>query len=159
MNCYLDTSALAKLFFQEEGADVVTRLVLDPTNVIWVLDLARIEFRSALFRRYRAGELNDAMLQIALDGFEKQLRRFRIEPMITALINEADILLQRYGKIEGLRALDALQLGGFSLIAEKDDWCFVSADRTLCRVAQLAGYEVINPDATVETKGVSRTIP
>lgn len=114
--------------------------------------MARIELRSALFRRYRAGELNDAMLQIALDGFEKQLRRFRIEPMITALINEADILLQRYGKIEGLRALDALQLGGFSLIAEKDDWRFVSADRTLCRVAQLAGYEVINPDATIDSR-------
>lgn len=34
MNCYLDTSALAKLFFQEEGTDVVTQLVLDPTNVV-----------------------------------------------------------------------------------------------------------------------------
>jgi predicted nucleic acid-binding protein len=148
MNCYLDTSALAKLFFQEEGTDVVTRLVLDPSNIVWVLDLARVEFRSALFRRYRTGELNDEMLQIALDGFEKQLLRFRIEPMTSVLINEAEVLLQRYGKIEGLRALDALQLGGFSLIAEKDDWCFVSADRTLCRIAQLAGYMAINPDGT-----------
>lgn len=153
MNCYLDTSALAKLFFQEEGTDVVTRLVLDPTNVVWVLDLARIEFRSALFRRYRTGELNDEMLQIALDGFERQLLRFRIEPMTSVLINEAEVLLQRYGKIEGLRALDALQLGGFSLITEKDDWCFVSADRTLCRVAQLAGYVAINPDGTTDKKG------
>ena len=114
MNCYLDTSALAKLFFQEEGTDVVTRLVLDPTNVVWILDLARIEFRSALFRRYRTGELNDAKLKIALDGFEKQLTSFRIEPMTSVLINEAEVLLQRYGRNEGLRALDALQLGGFT---------------------------------------------
>lgn len=150
MNCYFDTSALAKLFFQEEGTEAVTGLVLDRTNVIWVLDLARIEFQSALYRRYRAGELNDGILQIALDGFEKQLKRFRIEPMTSALINEADILLQRYGKIEGLRTLDALQLGGFSLIAEKNDWCFVSADRTLCHVAQLSGYVAINPDGTAD---------
>lgn len=97
MNCYLDTSALAKLFFQEEGTDVVTQLVLDPTNVVWVLDLARIEFRSALFRRYRTGELNDEMLQIALDGFENQLLCFRIEPITSVLINEAEVLLQRFG--------------------------------------------------------------
>ena len=43
-------SALAKLFFQEKGTDVVTGLVLDQANVIWILDLARIEFRSALYR-------------------------------------------------------------------------------------------------------------
>lgn len=151
MNCYLDTSALAKLFFQEEGTDVVTGLVLDLTNVIWILDLARIEFRSALYRRYRTGELNDEMLRIALDGFEKQLGRFRIEPMTSALINEANVLLQGYGRKEGLRTLDALQLGGFSLVAEKNDWCFVSADRMLCRVAQLAGFMAINPDGAAKS--------
>jgi uncharacterized protein len=152
MNCYFDTSALAKLFIQEEGTDTVTELVLDQTNTIWVLDLARIEFHSALFRRYRAGELNNEMLQIALNGFESQLKQFRIEPMTSVLINEADILLQRYGRKEGLRTLDALQLGGFSLIAEKDNWCFVSADRTLCLVAQLAEYVAINPGETADSK-------
>ena len=74
MNCYFDTSALAKLFIQEKGTDTVTGLVLDRTNAVWVLDLARIEFHSALFRRYRAGELNDELLQIALNGFESQLK-------------------------------------------------------------------------------------
>lgn len=59
----------------------MTALTLDSTNVIWILDLAKIEFRSAFFRRFRSGELNDAMLQIALAGFEKQLKFFRIEPM------------------------------------------------------------------------------
>ena len=145
MNYYLDTSALEKLFFQEKGTEEVTSLTLDSANVIWILDLAKVEFRSALYRRFRSGELNDAMLQIALTGFEKQVKSFRIETITSALINEAEVLLQRYGKIEGLRALDALQLGGFSLIAEKEEWCFVSADQTLCRVAKLAGYEAINP--------------
>ena len=152
MNCYFDTSALAKLFFQEEGTDVVTGLVLDQSNVIWILDLARVEFYSALYRRYRAGELNEEILQIALNGFEKQLKRFRIEPMTSALINEASVLLQRYGRNKGLRTLDALQLGGFSLIAENNDWCFVSADHTLCKVAQLAGYVAINPDDKAATE-------
>ena len=146
MNCYFDTSALAKLFLEnEDGIETVTKLVNDPANIIWVLDLARIEFHSALYRRYRTGELSDAVMQIILDGFDEQLRIFHIEAMTSALVNEAAALLQRFGKKEGLRALDALQLGGFSLIAEKDDWCFVCADHVLCRIADLAGYVVINP--------------
>ena len=148
MNCYFDTSALAKLFLEkEDGVETVTKLVNDPANIVWVLELARIEFHSALYRRYRTGELNDTAMQIALGGFDEQFRMFRIEPMTSALVNEANALLQRYGKKEGLRTLDALQLGGFSLIAEKDNWCFVCADHTLCRIADLAGYVVINPIA------------
>ncbi len=84
-------------------------------------------------------------MQIALDGFDEQFGMFRIEPMTSALVIEANALLQRFGKNQALRTLDAFQLGGFSLIAEKDDWCFVSADQTLCRVAELAGYLTHNP--------------
>ena len=146
MNCYFDTSALAKLFLEnEDGSETVTKLVNNSANIVWVLELARIEFHSAVYRRYRTGELNDAMLQIVLGGFDEQFRMFRIEPMTSVLVNEANALLQRYGKKEGPRTLDALQLGGFSLIAEKDDWCFVCADYALCRIADLAGYVVINP--------------
>lgn len=146
MNFYFDTSALAKLFFEnEDGAEAVTKLVNDPASVVWVLDLAKIEFHSALYRRFRSGELSDAVMQIALDGFDDQFKMFHIEPMTSALVDEASALLQRYGKKEGLRTLDALQLAGFFLVAEKEDWCFVCADDALCRIADLAGYKVINP--------------
>ncbi|MBW1707291.1 MAG: hypothetical protein JRJ86_19380 [Deltaproteobacteria bacterium] len=41
-------------------------------------------------------------------------------------------------------ALDALHLGGFSLISEKD-WSFVVADNNLCKVAEVIGFTTINP--------------
>lgn len=104
MNCYFDTSVLAKLFFEnEDGVEVVTKLVNDPANVVWVLDLARIEFHSALYRRFRSGELSDTVMQIALDGFDDQINMFHIEPITSALVDEACALLQRYGKKEELR--------------------------------------------------------
>lgn len=111
MNVFFDTSALAKLFFHEEnGTEEVTDLVNDSANSIWILALTRIEFHSALYRRYRAGELSDEVLQIALTGFDEQLKAFHIEPMSIALINEAALFLRRYGKKEGLRTLDAFNI-------------------------------------------------
>ena len=87
MNCYFDTSALAKLFLEnEDGSETVTKLVNNSANIVWVLELARIEFHSAVYRRYRTGELNDAMLQIVLGGFDEQFRMFRIEPMTSVLV-------------------------------------------------------------------------
>jgi hypothetical protein len=40
--------------------------------------------------------------------------------------------------------LDALHLGAFSLISEKD-WIFVAADKNLCKVAKIMGFNTINP--------------
>lgn len=40
--------------------------------------------------------------------------------------------------------MDALQLGSFALIQE-EEWFFVAADETLCRVAMDMGFKAINP--------------
>ena len=53
-------------------------------------------------------------------------------------------LLKKYGRTYGLKALDALHLGAFSLISEKD-WSFVVADDNLCKVAEVIGFTTINP--------------
>jgi len=66
MNLFLDTSALVKLFHEEEGSGVVTAWIKDPSNEIWMLDLARLEFTSALYRRFRSQEINEEKLKIAL---------------------------------------------------------------------------------------------
>ncbi len=45
---------------------------------------------------------------------------------------------------KGLRTLDALQLGAFTLLAEgEDDWQFIVADKTLAYVAHCENYSVI----------------
>lgn len=36
MNCFFDTSALAKLFQKEEGSDFVEKLINAPENEIWI---------------------------------------------------------------------------------------------------------------------------
>ena len=80
----------------------------------------------------------------AIEGFEKQIHSFNIEPLGQVILKEAEALLKRFGKKRGLRALDALQIGTFSLISEKG-WYFVAADEMLCEVAKDMGFQVIKP--------------
>ena len=59
MNLLFDTSALVKFFHEEEGTETVTDLILDRNNEVWILELARLEFFSAVFRRFRNKELDE----------------------------------------------------------------------------------------------------
>lgn len=106
--------------------------------------MARLEFVSALFRRYRNHEITEQALFTAISGFERQIALFKIQPMGQPVLEEAESFIKEHGKISGLRTLDALHLGAFTLIAEPD-WLFVSADNNLCKVVTGLGYRVLNP--------------
>ncbi len=53
MILFFDTSALVKVFHEEKGSEVVTSLIKAKDNEVWISELARIEFLSAIFRRVR----------------------------------------------------------------------------------------------------------
>ena len=150
MNLIFDTSALVKFFHEEQGTETVSKLILDSNNDVWILELARLEFISAVFRRFRTGELDEERLNTAINSFEKQLERFNVEPLGRAVLEEAVSLIKSRARIQGLKALDALHLGAFSLIYE-EDWAFVAADSTLCGVAESLDYPTINPMKPGET--------
>ena len=144
MNLFFDTSALVKFFHEEEGTETVTDLILDRNNEVYILELARLEFLSAVFRRFRNKELDEEQLNTAVNSFEDQVDRFNIEPLGHAVLEEATLLMKNHGRTHGLKALDTLHLGTFSLLSE-EDWAFVAADDSLCGVAKLIGYNTINP--------------
>ncbi len=144
MNLFFDTSALVKFFHEEEGTDIVTKLILDQNNKVWISELGRLEFISAVFRRFRTKELDKERLNTAVNSFEEQIAEYNIEPLGHAVLVEAELLIKNHGRTYGLKTLDALHLGSFSLISEKD-WSFVVADDNLCRVAEAIGFSTINP--------------
>jgi len=133
-----------KYFHVEEGTEQVTNLINNSNNEVWVLELARIEFISALFRKYRMKSINDNQLELAIDGFEEEFNGFNVAPLNQLVALEAESLLKKYGKVEGLRTLDALHFAAFRLLAE-NNWYFVAADAVLCNTVQLDGFNMINP--------------
>ncbi len=108
MKLFFDTSALIKFFHEEEGTSQVSAMIESDDNVIWISELARIEFISALYRRVRNKEITEDQLTEALSGFNEELATFSCEPFGHAVIAEAELLLKQYGKAHGLRTLDAL---------------------------------------------------
>ena len=81
MKLFFDTSALVKFFHQEDGTDSVTKWILSEDNELWILELAKVEFYSSLFRKFRNRELNENSLGIALNGFDSEMSRFKVEPI------------------------------------------------------------------------------
>jgi predicted nucleic acid-binding protein len=143
MNLYIDTSALVKFFHNENGTEKITELI-SSDNSICISELAKLEFFSSLYRKYRAREINDKMLALAIEGFEEQIDKFLIEPIKSIIIKEAELLLKKYGQNEGLRTLDSIHLATFSLISEKN-WIFVASDKRLCDIAEKLNFKIINP--------------
>ena len=144
MRLFVDTSALVKLFHVEEGTDRVTVWVEKATEGICVLDIAAVEFLSAVYRRLRAGEITGAETEVVVAGFRDQWANFHVEPLGHAVVQEAEAILVNHGRSAGLRTLDALHLAAFSLTAESD-WRFLTADATQTAVARIIGWTVLNP--------------
>ncbi len=70
MKFFFDTSALVKFFHVESGSEIVTQIMEHPASEIWMSELARLEFTSALYRRFRNKTLDEIRLHTALTFFD-----------------------------------------------------------------------------------------
>jgi predicted nucleic acid-binding protein len=142
MKLFFDTSALVKYFHNEQGSQQVIELIENKNNKIWVSDLARIEFVSALHRKFRNKELDMLQLNEALKGFDSEWNHFHVQPLGDAVITTADKLLRENADQYKLRALDAIHFASFVLLAEKN-WVFVVADSLLADAVAANQFKVI----------------
>ena len=144
-NVYLDTSALIKLYVEEEGTEQVVAITDDFDSVqIIILDITLIEARSAVRRRQREGDISGADADRILDRIEDDTSSsFLVQPSTSAVIEGAARLIDRHP----LRAYDALQLAGCLVIRDivPGALTFVCADARLCGAAELEGLTVLNP--------------
>ncbi len=142
---YLDTSALIKLYIEEEGTERVLGLVADPDGVqAVILDLALIESRSAVRRREREGDISGEDADRILHRIEVDASSsFLVQPSTAAVMEEAARLIDRHP----LRAYDAIQLAGCLMVRSRmpETLTFVSSDRRLCEVADREGLTTLNP--------------
>ncbi|MEW5952509.1 MAG: PIN domain-containing protein [Bacillota bacterium] len=63
MNLFFDTSALVKFFYEEQGSEIVTDLITDPENIVYVSDLARLEFISVLYPPDKTAKAVDVVME------------------------------------------------------------------------------------------------
>jgi predicted nucleic acid-binding protein len=145
---YLDTSALVKLYIREPGTDRILRLASRQSDSrLAILSLASVEFRSAIRKRERSGDIDRAGAARTIAKFEHHLEaRFLRQTLNESVVDAALALIDRYP----LRAYDALQLAGCLTLRDTsggDDPVFVCADQTLLVAAQSEGLSTIDPAA------------
>jgi len=97
MKVFLDTSSLVKLYHQEEGSDELLAFLAKGVDEIWLSELTMVEFRSALWKKVRTGELMKEDAVRVMNCF----RWLNLEPPITRIALSA---IMRYG-VQGLRTL------------------------------------------------------
>ena len=138
---FADTSSLVKFYYPEQDSDAVEASLLGAERV-YLSELTRVEFVSAMARKVRAGEIGKnefARLTAAFDGDCLTLR-FSLVALGENILNEARSLVERLGPDHALRTLDSLQLA--SAMRSGADG-FLCHDERLTQVAAMIGFRVV----------------
>lgn len=103
MILYLDTSALVKLYVDEDGSDLVKRYV-EQASVVSTAKIAFVEARSAFARANREEIISSTSYRQIIDRLHYDWKRYMIVEISDRLIEAAGELVEEFG----LRGFDAL---------------------------------------------------
>jgi len=145
---YLETSALVKLYVYELGTERLLALSTgDAGHRFAILSIAQVEFRAAIRRRQRSGEIPGHAADELIASFRQHSEaKFLIQPFSDSLLDVAFALLDGYA----LKGYDAMQLAGYLLlrsISGAEEPVFVCADKALLSAARSEGCPIMDPSS------------
>jgi len=146
VSCYfLEASAFAKLFVQEQGTDELIRLMeAIEDNRKLISASTPLEVYAAIRRRERSGDITAENATSALEILRMEAARMVQEPLNPAVLEAARQLLDR----TTLRWPDTLQLAA-AIVArdmfQNTDIIFVSSSALLLEAAKSEGFHSIDP--------------
>ncbi|MDN5860362.1 MAG: type II toxin-antitoxin system VapC family toxin [Pseudonocardia sp.] len=144
MSAFADSSALVKLYADEDGQAAVRHL-----EPLVISALARVEVPAALWRKHRIGEIAPEDASTLVTEFEADYfgtpdedPRFAVVALTPGIMEAA----ARFTAVHGLRAYDAVQLASAvaAVAADPDCTTFAAFDKSL-RVATLAEGMTVSP--------------
>jgi predicted nucleic acid-binding protein len=130
MNVFLDTSSLLKLYHNEPGSDALIATLSQGIESIYLSELAILEFRSAIWKKTRTGEIDTDTANTVIACFQQDYAKFQWISIDNEVIQQAQNLLMKHGSA-GLRTLDAIQLACALTLKEEPEACFFTADTLL----------------------------
>jgi uncharacterized protein len=143
---YLETSALVKLYVYEAGTEHLVGLTASAAgHKFAILSLAQVEFRSAIRRQQRGGEISGSEAEGLIESFRQHSEgRFVVQPFTESLLDVALALIDGYP----LKGFDAIQLAGYLVLRSMsgaEEPVFVCADKTLLAAARNEGCPILDP--------------
>lgn len=142
---YLDTSALLKLYIEEEGRELV-REAVGAAEVAATSTVAYAEARTGLARRFREGDFTEADHGRAVGRLDEQWRGYDRLAVSNLVAHRAGGLAERHA----LRGFDSIHLASALRLSERfEELRFLAFDGRLTDAARNASLKLYE----------SRTIP
>jgi predicted nucleic acid-binding protein len=146
LSCYfLESTAFAKLFVQEQGTDALIRLMeAVEDNRKLISASTPLEVYAAVRRRQRTGTISAEDATAALEILRLEAARMVQQPLNPAVLEAARQLLDR----TALRWPDTLQLAAAIVAREMfqgTEIIFVSASPQLLEAAKAEGFHALDP--------------
>lgn len=142
MNLYFDTSTLFKLYHFEEGTkELIDFFSSAPIDSIYLSDITRIEFCSAVWKKCRKKEITEEIAKLIIEKFDLDSANYSFVNQSDQLIILSKQLIEKHWQL-GLRTLDSIQLA--SVLTIKDIDMFFTSDRVLSDIALIEGLNVKN---------------
>ena len=140
MKLFLDTSALIKLYHKERDSEIVEAVLLQQqVTHIFLSELTKIEFASAIWKKASTKEINTSQAKAIIDLFKSDFDNYNFIPISDDIISHSLALIELYGHA-GLRTLDSIQFASFCVIKVNE-----KIDRFLIfdnRLNELVNYHV-----------------
>lgn len=139
MILYLDTSALVKLYADEEGSDTV-RQALTQAEAVATSRVAYAEARAAFARKQRETVLDPEVYRKIVEDFERDWERY----FIVEVSDDITRLAGQLAEQAALRGFDAIHLASALLIKRKThgiEVAFLCFDQTLLAAGEAQGLK------------------
>jgi predicted nucleic acid-binding protein len=136
----MDTSALMKVYVEEEGSSLARRLSTE-AGVLAMSRVGYAEARAGLALALRMGRLDDPSFTTALRSFEERWAQVSVVEVSEPLVREAGDLAQN----RALRGFDAIHLASAMVFQRQtgETVTFSAWDGPLLRAAEAEGLAVV----------------
>ncbi len=139
---YLDSSALVKMYIEEDGSDKVNAL-LEESSIAAVSMLAYPETLAAITRRHKAGDIETPVFEEIKKAFKADWKSFTVVEMRKEVFQFVDTVIDRHS----LKGAGSIHLSTALWLKEtlKEDVVFVASDVELLKAAKAEKLRILNP--------------
>lgn len=143
MPFFIDTSALFKRYQPEKGTALVSRILEESDEPIFISSITIIEIISNLKRLCEVDKITTEEQFLEQRAFFYQdigaLDITILDVSAEDVIKAEDLILKRY-----MKPVDSIQLA-IALNLKRDNITFVSSDRRLCKISAEEGLDTLTP--------------
>ena len=145
---YIDSSALVKRYIEEDGSEVVDRVLDDPDQRCYISRIAGAEVVATLTRRGRGERWTEQQIDERIDLFYDDLRsRYRLVDASRAILSDSMDTARRH-RLRGYDAVHlatAVRVNAVRVEQGAQPVVLMSSDDELNAAAQAEGLAVLNP--------------